>query len=113
MHQLTILHYTALHYRVKFRTTKTIYFVIMSSVFDTDLSIDVKYDLKGSLHGRITADSDCLKGAVQKDINLVRSGHKLRMADLFHADLFHDTLQADVALLQALNIMDYSLLVSS
>jgi len=98
------------HSRVKFRTTKTIYFVIMSSVFDTDLSIDVKYDLKGSLHGRITADSDCLKGAVQKDLNLVRSGHRLRIGER-NADLFHDTLQADVALLQELNIMDYSLLV--
>jgi len=84
----------------------------MSSVFDTDQSIDVKYDLKGSLHGRITPDVDCLKGAVQKDLNLMRSGHRLRMGDR-NMDVFHDTLQADVALLQSLNIMDYSLLVCS
>ena len=34
--------------------TERIYFVIMANVFNTDRKIDVRYDLKGSTHGRIT-----------------------------------------------------------
>jgi hypothetical protein len=41
----------------------------------------------------------------------VRAGRKLRLGEE-NIDVFHDTLKADVALLAALNIMDYSLLVS-
>ena len=59
--------------RVKFRTSK-IYFVIMSSVFNTEKHIDVKFDLKGSLAGRRTSEKACKLGAVQKDLNLMESG---------------------------------------
>ena len=63
-------------YRVKmdFLSVKTIYFVVMSSVFNTEKPIHVKYDLKGSTVGRITKPADCVEGAVQKDLNLQLSG---------------------------------------
>lgn len=50
-----------------------IHFVIMSSVFDTEKNINVKYDLKGSTIGRLTSEKDCAAGAVQKDLNLMHS----------------------------------------
>ena len=46
----------------------------MSSVFNTDKHIDIKYDLKGSLSGRRTSPAACKLGAVQKDLNLLESG---------------------------------------
>jgi hypothetical protein len=63
--------------RVKFKTSK-IYFVIMSSVFNTEKPIDIKYDLKGSLAGRLTSPEACKQGAVQKDLNLLESGAYFR-----------------------------------
>ncbi|KAJ1403428.1 hypothetical protein B484DRAFT_405097, partial [Ochromonadaceae sp. CCMP2298] len=71
--------------------------------------IDVKYDLKGSLAGRLTPPDACIRGAVQKDVNLNESGRKLCLGA--NIDIFRTTLEADVRLLQRLNIMDYSLLV--
>lgn len=63
-------------YRVKmdFLSVKTIYFVVMSSVFNTEKPIHVKYDLKGSTVGRVVSAADCAAGAVQKDLNLQQSG---------------------------------------
>jgi len=46
----------------------------MSSVFNTEKHIDIKYDLKGSLAGRRTSEKACKQGAVQKDLNLMESG---------------------------------------
>ena len=51
-----------------------IYFVIMSSVFDTDKPLHIKYDLKGSTLGRLTPEDRCDEGDVQKDLNLTQSG---------------------------------------
>lgn len=39
---------------VKTLKTERIYFVIMANVFNTTREIDVRYDLKGSTHNRIT-----------------------------------------------------------
>jgi hypothetical protein len=99
-------------YRVKmdFLNVKTIYFVVMSSVFNTDKPIHVKYDLKGSTVGRIVKESDCANGAVQKDINLQQSGRRLRFG-LPNIEILRTTLKYDAAFLASLNIMDYSLLV--
>ena len=87
------------------------YFVIMSSVFDTPKSIQIKYDLKGSTVGRITSAEACKEGAVQKDLNLVQSGRKFRFG-AEHIDILYSTLKADVTFLRDQHIMDYSLLVS-
>ena len=54
-----------------------IFFVIMSSVFDTDKPLHLKYDLKGSTVGRVTSEEDCENGAVQKDQNLMKSGRAI------------------------------------
>ena len=82
----------------------------MSSVFDTNMTIDIKYDLKGSLQGRLTSEKDCKLGKVQKDLNVIENQHRICLSEK-NIILFHDVLQADVTLLSKLNIMDYSLLV--
>lgn len=98
-------------HRVKMKNMQSrIYFVIMSSVFDTDKNLVVKYDLKGSTVGRFTNPESCAQGAVQKDLNLMDSGRKFRFGEE-RIDIFYKTLTADVGLLKELNIMDYSLLV--
>ncbi len=89
---------------------KSIYFVIMSSVFDTEKSIHVKYDLKGSTVGRITGAKDCEAGAVQKDLNLVESNRTLYLGAEM-SEKFRDILIYDSEFLARLKIMDYSLLV--
>ena len=64
--------------RMKFLKPRgKIYFVVMSSVFNSDKNVHVKYDLKGSTVGRFTPDSECLAGAVRKDQNLMKSGIQL------------------------------------
>lgn len=107
-----LVRYYGMH-RVKMdflSTSRTIYFIIMSSVFDTDKIIHIKYDLKGSTIGRITKDADCKMGAVQKDLNLVKSGRKFRLPEA-HMEIFKFTIESDSNFLASLNIMDYSLLV--
>ena len=36
--------------------------------------LQCRYDLKGSLAGRLTSPKACKQGAVQKDLNLLESG---------------------------------------
>ena len=96
--------------RMKSLQSKT-YFVIMSSVYDTPKEIPIKYDLKGSTVGRLTSAEACKEGAVQKDLNLIQSGRKIRLGPE-NIDIFYETLKSDVMFLRDLNIMDYSLLVS-
>ena len=97
-------------YRVKMSALgREIHFVIMSSVFDTEKPIHVKYDLKGSTIGRITKQASCDKGAVQKDCNLMQSGRTLYFGDM--GETLRKTLVSDSNFLAKLMIMDYSLLV--
>ena len=58
----------------------------MSSVFDTEKSISIKYDLKGSTIGRLTSEKDCAAGAVQKDLNLMRAGKGQLVMHYFFAN---------------------------
>lgn len=88
---------------------REIHFVIMSSVFDTEKPIHVKYDLKGSTVGRITKPEACEKGAVQKDCNLMESGRTLYFGEM--VETLRETLVSDSNFLAKLMIMDYSLLV--
>lgn len=107
-----LVRYYGMH-RVKMdflSSSRTIYFIIMSSVFDTEKIIHIKYDLKGSTIGRITKDADCKMGAVQKDLNLVKSGRKFRLPEPY-MEIFKSTIESDSSFLASLNIMDYSLLV--
>jgi len=87
-----------------------IYFVVVSSVFNSDQTIHAKYDIKGSTVGRVVSEEKCKMGSVQKDLNLIQSGRVLRLGPGL-VDAFLDTLSNDCLFLQSLRIMDYSLLV--
>ncbi|BDA48811.1 probable phosphatidylinositol 4-phosphate 5-kinase 1 [Coccomyxa sp. Obi] len=83
-------------------------FVVMGSVFPTEVRLHRKYDLKGSTHGRtvgskkLTHPSTCLK-----DLDL---DMRLALAKGAHAALMRQ-IEADAALLARMHVMDYSLLL--
>jgi hypothetical protein len=53
----------------------------MNNILPSDITMHEKYDLKGSLHGRLTAEKDCKLGKVQKDLNLIANGHTINLSD--------------------------------
>lgn len=83
----------------------------MNNLFPPHKDIHEKYDLKGSSIGREYPEEKALNdpGAILKDLNWVHREREIRLGP-FKKNLFEEQLKRDVALLQRLNIMDYSLL---
>ena len=81
--------------------------MVMGNLFLTDLPIHRKYDLKGSTQGRFTKPSKIDTGTTLKDLDLDVT---FKLEDEWHKKL-QEQLAADVKLLEAMNVMDYSLLV--
>ncbi|RGB36509.1 hypothetical protein C1646_622804 [Rhizophagus diaphanus] len=99
-------------HRVKLPRGQKIHFVIMNNIFPPHRDIHETYDLKGSTVGREYNEADAAKNprAVLKDLNWIKRGRHLELGPE-KRKLFVEQLEKDVALLQRLNIMDYSLLV--
>ena len=99
-------------HRVKLPGGKKIHFVIMNNLFPPHRDIHETYDLKGSAIGREYPEEKAAqkKGAVLKDLNWVKRGRELELGPEKMA-LFEAQVRSDVALLQRLHIMDYSLLI--
>jgi 1-phosphatidylinositol-4-phosphate 5-kinase len=99
-------------HRVKLPRGPKIHFVIMNNIFPPHRDIHETYDLKGSTVGREYNEADAAKNprAVLKDLNWIKRGRHLELGPE-KRKLFVEQLEKDVALLQRLNIMDYSLLV--
>jgi hypothetical protein len=91
---------------------RTVRFVVMASVFDTEEEIHVRYDLKGSTHKRLSSEAEAVAGDPLKDLNLLRMGTAFHLGPVRRAAMLKQ-LRADVALLSTLQIMDYSLLVGT
>jgi|688.fasta_scaffold722283_1 1-phosphatidylinositol-4-phosphate 5-kinase len=74
-----IARYLGLH-KISFNEdgkVRRIYFVVMSNVFNTNLDIHQRYDLKGSLYGRFTKTKD---GAVAlKDLDWLNAKEEVRL----------------------------------
>ena len=99
-------------HRVKVPYGRKIHFVVMNNLFPPHRDIHQTFDLKGSTIGRDFKEEDLLKNprATLKDLNWLRRNYHLE----FGADkksIFIEQVKKDVALLQKLKIMDYSLLV--
>jgi len=77
------------------------YFVVVTNVFDTLLSIDAVFDLKGSTSKRFVSD----KLSTLKDLNWREPIWTSQYDDMVRQ------IEVDSELLQRNNIMDYSLLV--
>ena len=99
-------------HRVKVPYGRKIHFVVMNNLFPPHRDIHQTFDLKGSTIGRDFKEEDLEKNprATLKDLNWLRRNYHLEFGPEKKM-LFIDQLKRDVALLQRLKIMDYSLLV--
>lgn len=89
---------------------KKMHFIIMANVFDTNLDIHARFDLKGAQVGRRTSRKDLDRYQVLKDVDLLESNVRLELGAA-NRKAFLSQLESDVDFLKGMNIMDYSLLV--
>ncbi|WPG97968.1 SAICAR synthase-like protein [Acrodontium crateriforme] len=99
-------------HRVKMPYGKKVHFVVMNNLFPPHRDIHRTFDLKGSTIGRDYKEDDLEKNprATLKDLNWLRRNLHLEFGPA-KKDMFVAQMQRDVALLQKLKIMDYSMLV--
>lgn len=99
-------------HRVKIPYGRKIHFVVMNNLFPPHRDIHQTFDLKGSTIGRDFKEDDLENNprATLKDLNWLRRDLHLEFQQNIKK-MFLDQIQRDVALLQKLHIMDYSLLV--
>ena len=90
---------------------KTTYFIIMESLFYSNLNVDEIYDLKGSKKGRLASDKDKQrKIVVFKDLDWIKANNRIHIGSKL-ALLYKRQLYGDLEFLNGHQIMDYSLLV--
>lgn len=99
-------------HRVKLPYGRKIHFVVMNNLFPPHRDIHRTFDLKGSTIGRDFKEEDLEKNprATLKDLNWLRRNLHLEFGPT-KKEAFVAQMQRDVALLQKLKIMDYSMLV--
>ncbi|KPI44944.1 Phosphatidylinositol 4-phosphate 5-kinase its3 [Cyphellophora attinorum] len=99
-------------HRVKIPYGRKIHFLVMNNLFPPHRDIHQTFDLKGSTVGRDFKEEELAGNprATLKDLNWLRRDYHLEF-DHQIKQLFIEQLQRDVALLQKLHLMDYSLLV--
>ena len=99
-------------HRVKIPYGRKIHFVVMNNLFPPHRDVHQTFDLKGSTVGRDFLEDNLEKNprATLKDLNWLRRNYHLEFGPT-KKQLFIEQMQRDVALLQKLKIMDYSLLV--
>jgi 1-phosphatidylinositol-4-phosphate 5-kinase len=99
-------------HRVKIPYGRKIHFLVMNNLFPPHRDIHQTFDLKGSTVGRDFKEDELANNprATLKDLNWLRRDYHLEF-DHQIKSLFVEQLHRDVALLQRLQIMDYSLLV--
>ena len=99
-------------HRVKIPYGRKIHFVVMNNLFPPHRDIHQTFDLKGSTIGRDFREEDLQKNprATLKDLNWLRRNYHFEFGPR-KKSLFIEQMKRDVALLQKLKIMDYSMLV--
>lgn len=99
-------------HRVKIPYGRKIHFVVMNNLFPPHRDIHQTFDLKGSTIGRNYKEEDLERNprATLKDLNWLRRNNHFEFGPK-KKSLFIEQMKRDVALLQRLKIMDYSLLV--
>ncbi|KAL3135393.1 hypothetical protein ABBQ32_007577 [Trebouxia sp. C0010 RCD-2024] len=93
-------------YRVVPNNGSKVRFIIMNNLFQTDLHIQRKYDLKGSTQGRFSGKLPS-PNTILKDLDL---DIRLKLEEGWHERLMKQ-LAADCSLMEELRVMDYSLLL--
>ena len=99
-------------HRVKTPFGRKIHFVVMNNLFPPHRDIHQTFDLKGSTVGRDYKEDNLGENprATLKDLNWLRRDLHLNFGP-HKKNLFIQQMERDVALLQRLEIMDYSLLL--
>ncbi|KAA8913604.1 hypothetical protein FN846DRAFT_771807 [Sphaerosporella brunnea] len=99
-------------HRVKTPFGRKIHFVVMNNLFPPHRDIHQTFDLKGSTIGRDYKEDNLGENprATLKDLNWLRRDMHLNFGPQ-KKELFIEQVKRDVALLQKLEIMDYSLLL--
>jgi len=99
-------------HRVKIPYGRKIHFIVMNNLFPPHRDIHRTFDLKGSTYKRDFKEEDLEKNprATLKDLNWIRRNQHLEFGPT-KKKMFIEQLQKDVAFLQYLKVMDYSLLV--
>ncbi|KAL6721218.1 Phosphatidylinositol-4-phosphate 5-kinase [Lecanora helva] len=99
-------------HRVKIPYGRKIHFVVMNNLFPPHRDIHSTFDLKGSTIGRELKEDILERNprATLKDLNWLRRNCHFEFGPE-KKSLFIEQMRRDVALLQKLKIMDYSLLV--
>lgn len=99
-------------HRVKIPYGRKIHFIVMNNLFPPHRDIHRTFDLKGSTYKRDFKEEDLQQNprATLKDLNWIRRGLHLEFGPT-KKNMFIEQLQKDVAFLQRLKVMDYSLLV--
>ena len=99
-------------HRVKIPYGRKIHFVVMNNLFPPHRDIHQTFDLKGSTIGRDFKEEELDRNprATLKDLNWLRRNNHFEFGQRKKA-VFVEQMKRDVALLQRLNIMDYSMLV--
>ena len=99
-------------HRVKIPYGRKIHFVVMNNLFPPHRDIHQTFDLKGSTIGRDFKEEDLERNprATLKDLNWLRRNYHFEFGPT-KKHIFIEQMKHDVALLQKLKIMDYSLLV--
>lgn len=99
-------------HRVKMAYGRKIHFVVMNNLFPPHRDIHQTFDLKGSTIGRDFKEENLEANprATLKDLNWLRRNYHLEFGQS-KKEVFITQMKRDVALLQRLKIMDYSLLV--
>ena len=99
-------------HRVKIPYGRKIHFIVMNNLFPPHRDIHRTFDLKGSTYKRDFKEEDLEENprATLKDLNWIRRNLHLEFGPT-KKKMFIEQLQKDVAFLQRLKVMDYSLLV--
>ena len=98
-------------HRVQMRSGKRVFFVVMGNVFPIDRPVHERYDLKGSTRNRFTTDEERQDpNVVLKDLDWINSGRKLHLGADKKRRLLAQ-IKKDCALLERLEVIDYSMLV--
>lgn len=90
---------------------KPVRMLVMANVFGGALSIDRRYDLKGSTHGRISsAKEKAKKSPTFKDLDWIKQESALVLSEVQRTQLL-ESIDLDLKFLSKHGLMDYSLLV--
>ena len=94
------------------KEAKGIYFVVMGNIFKTPLELKVKYDLKGSSHGRTARKGNALmdRVVVLKDLDFNEDQMQLKLQPE-DRQIFLKQIERDSKFLASVNVNDYSLLL--